>query len=349
VLQAVAGQAFSNVQIASFTDAAPGDHSADLSGTIDWGDGTPHTTCGPVSAGDPCVIQFASGVYSVLAGHTYSQPGTFSPTVVINDRGGSQTQVRATVNVSAPAQGPGSGSAPEPLTASVASVATAGPTATVTVACRGPVGETCEGVATLTVTERRRGNSTVGVSAAVPTRSRVTTVTLTVARRAFSVPVGHHTALHLSVSAAARRLLAEHYRLRTAMSFTGASIPRRTITFAYPKITSPILYTIAFSPTASTVQDLTIRSLPKAATVVIACRGRGCPFSRRSTKPQGKQAHLTQLLAGAHLAPHTTLTVTVTALNSVGEVLIITIRPGAQPTAATRCMPAGARSPQVCA
>ena len=29
---------------ATFTDANPGDHSADFSGTIDWGDGTHHDT-----------------------------------------------------------------------------------------------------------------------------------------------------------------------------------------------------------------------------------------------------------------------------------------------------------------
>jgi hypothetical protein len=349
VFNAVAGQAFSNVQLASFADAAPGDHSADLSGTIDWGDGTPATTCGPVSAGDPCVIEFASGVYSVLAGHTYGQAGTFSPTVVINDRGGSQTEAHATANVSAAAPTPGIGSAPGRLTASVVSVATSGPGATIVVACQGPSGETCRGVAILQVKERRHGTSVVAVSAATPTRGHVTTTTVTVAQGSFAISVGHRTTVHLTLSSAARRLLARFYRLPAALTFSGTSIAARTITFAYPKITSLILYTIAFTPTYSTVQDLTIHSLPKGATVAIACRGHGCPFSRRSLKPDGTQAHLTKLLAGAHLGPHTQLLVTVTALNRVGEVLVITIRRGAQPTGATRCLPPGARSPQVCA
>lgn len=348
VFDAIAGQAFSGMQIASFTDAAPGDHSADLSGTIDWGDGTPATTCGPVSAADPCVIRFAAGAYSVLAGHTYAKAGTFSPTVVINDRGGSQTEAHATVHVTAPAQGPTGGSAPGRLTASVVSVTTSGPAATITVACQGPAGETCRGVATLTVKERRRGSSVVAVSAATPSRGRVTTTTVTVAQRSFTAPVGHHTVLHLTLSPAARRLLAQRYRLPAALTLTGTNIPVRTVTFAYPKIASLILYTIAFTHTSSTVQELTIHNLPKGAVVVLACRGHGCPFSRRSLKPQSPRAQLTTLLAGAHLGPHTRLTVTVTALNRVGEVLIITIQPGAEPTATTRCLPPGAHSPQVC-
>jgi hypothetical protein len=68
-------QPFTGATVATFTDANPGDHSADMSGTIDWGDGTATATCGPASAGDPCVISYAAGVYSVIAGHTSPRPG----------------------------------------------------------------------------------------------------------------------------------------------------------------------------------------------------------------------------------------------------------------------------------
>ena len=63
----------SNVRVASFTTATPGDT---FSATINWGDGT--TTTGTIASTGP-------GSFDVTGSHTYSEDGTDSGSVLISD------------------------------------------------------------------------------------------------------------------------------------------------------------------------------------------------------------------------------------------------------------------------
>jgi hypothetical protein len=81
---------------ATFTDANPGDHTADFTATIDWGDGTAPTT-GTVS------YNSVTKVYTIAGSHTYAEEGTYTPTVTVKDNvdvgGTSSTTITGTATI----------------------------------------------------------------------------------------------------------------------------------------------------------------------------------------------------------------------------------------------------------
>jgi hypothetical protein len=86
-LRVVAGPAFINIEgagtgpvvLATFTDANPGDHTADFSTAINWGDGTLVDTTGSVS------YDSGTGIYTVMGSHLYAEEGTFFASVRITN------------------------------------------------------------------------------------------------------------------------------------------------------------------------------------------------------------------------------------------------------------------------
>ena len=95
---ALAGVAFTNVPVATFTDQAGSDSNPnDLSATIDWGDGQPGSP--DTARGDPRQEQGNTGVYTVEGSHTYAAAGSDAITVTINDKGGQTTTATAAATV----------------------------------------------------------------------------------------------------------------------------------------------------------------------------------------------------------------------------------------------------------
>jgi hypothetical protein len=80
---AIEGLPFSGVNIGSFTDADPAGTVSDYTATVDWGDGTAHTT-GTISGPD-------GGPFPVTGGHVYTKAGSYTITVVATDIGGATT------------------------------------------------------------------------------------------------------------------------------------------------------------------------------------------------------------------------------------------------------------------
>jgi large repetitive protein len=77
--------------VATFTDAKPGNNSAEMSSTIVWGDKT--TTTGTIA------YSASSGTYTVTGTHSYSTSGTYTVTVNIADTGGSKASVTGTARI----------------------------------------------------------------------------------------------------------------------------------------------------------------------------------------------------------------------------------------------------------
>ena len=77
---------------ATFTDANPGDHTADMTATIDWGDNGP-TSTGTVS------YDVGTGVYTVDGSHTYAEDGSYPISISVADDGGSTTTISGTATV----------------------------------------------------------------------------------------------------------------------------------------------------------------------------------------------------------------------------------------------------------
>src|SRR5205807_401566 len=92
------------VTVATFTDANPGDHSADFTATINWGDTT--------SSSGTVTYDAGTGSYTVTGSHTYAEEGSFAVAVNIVDVGGATAGVGLTATVSDAALTPASGADP---------------------------------------------------------------------------------------------------------------------------------------------------------------------------------------------------------------------------------------------
>ncbi|MGO8748676.1 MAG: hypothetical protein ACLQNE_22120 [Thermoguttaceae bacterium] len=77
---------------ATFTDANPGNQTADMTATITWGDNGP-TSLGTVS------YNAGSGVYTVGGSHTYAEEGNYGISIAVVDQGGSTTTITGTATV----------------------------------------------------------------------------------------------------------------------------------------------------------------------------------------------------------------------------------------------------------
>ena len=213
-ISVLTGQPIIDFTIATFAYGNPGDHSSEMSATINWGDGTPATSCGPASSEDPCVIEFASGVYSVIASHTYAKAGSYAPTVLITHLGGSQTQTQASVTVITP------------LGIAVTGISTSGPTLAVAIACQGSPGQSCAGALALTSTEHTRGRSVIAVSAAKRKPVKIVARAVSLGQRSFDLPVGSGTTLTLELTRPAESCCPSSTRSRSA-SRSPVSVRRR--------------------------------------------------------------------------------------------------------------------------
>jgi hypothetical protein len=103
-INATEGASTGPVVVATFTDANPGDHTADFTASISWGDGI--TSQGSISYNPE------AGTYTVTGDHTYTEEGTYAISVNITDAGSSTanssvTSIGASVVLS-PTQAPGS-------------------------------------------------------------------------------------------------------------------------------------------------------------------------------------------------------------------------------------------------
>jgi YD repeat-containing protein len=88
----VAGASDNPVTIATFTDNNTTATAADFAGTtVSWGDGT--TSTPTIVAGSP------AGTFNVQANHTWVQPGSYTVTTSVLDKGGMATNLQATATV----------------------------------------------------------------------------------------------------------------------------------------------------------------------------------------------------------------------------------------------------------
>ena len=78
---------------ATFTDANTGAPTSDFSGTINWGDGSGLTS---FTSAD---VSGSGGSFTVSGSHIYAEEGSYTPTVTINDDGGSTATDSGTTTV----------------------------------------------------------------------------------------------------------------------------------------------------------------------------------------------------------------------------------------------------------
>src|SRR5579862_475859 len=64
--------------VATFSDPDPNGQASDYTATVDWGDGSPPTE-------GTGITKDAEGTFAVTAAHSYTEEGSYIPTVAISD------------------------------------------------------------------------------------------------------------------------------------------------------------------------------------------------------------------------------------------------------------------------
>jgi hypothetical protein len=117
--------------------------------------------------------------------------------------------------------------------------------------------------------------------------------------------------------------------------------------------------TLAYSSATQyvTLTELLIKDIPAGATVVVTCKGAGCPFKRHThvrtrrcgtckrTRPPARMVNLAGLFGGAHLQAGVTIAASIVEDGTVGRYLTFVVRDGKLAANRPRCLAAGATKP----
>ncbi len=150
------------------------------------------------------------------------------------------------------------------------------------------------------------------------------------------------------------------YRIPGAHSITArylgdhdfsASQSSATKVTALGVITAKVRWSFVSTRAYTSVVSLVVRGAPVGAQVVTLCRGRGCPFAKRTTpirkSSQSRAIDLTAPFDKRRLSPKTQLTVAVIRPNSIGKSYSFVVRSGRQPQLKVACLAPGSIKPGV--
>jgi hypothetical protein len=99
----------------------------------------------------------------------------------------------------------------------------------------------------------------------------------------------------------------------------------------------------------TTFTKLRVSGAPKrGAKLSVRCKGKGCPFKRKSVKLRDGGANLTKRFKSKRLRPGAVVELRVTAAGSIGKVQRFTIRKRKEPKRVTLCLAPGASKPKKC-
>ncbi|MCU1500426.1 MAG: putative internalin [Acidimicrobiales bacterium] len=100
-------------------------------------------------------------------------------------------------------------------------------------------------------------------------------------------------------------------------------------------------------PGYSQVSQLAVNSAPKGSKITVTCKGKGCPFKKKTTsaKKTGR-VNLIKLFKHSKLKPKARVEVRITQADSIGRVARFTIRARALPKTQQLCLPVGSSKPK---
>ncbi|MGZ4214354.1 MAG: FG-GAP repeat protein [Solirubrobacteraceae bacterium] len=141
-------------------------------------------------------------------------------------------------------------------------------------------------------------------------------------------------------------------------------------TVVAPKLPTQFTFGFSLPPSgAFTIfTALTAKKVPRGGQIKISCKGGGCPFAHRTVKapttrlvckrghkhckrkraPALTNINLEPLLAHRQLTPHAVLTLAATKPNTTGVISTFTVRKGAGPSVASKCLAPGSKKPFSC-
>lgn len=225
------------------------------------------------------------------------------------------------------------------------------------IACAGVTGQACVGRSLFTVSEQRRGTTIVGLGAN-PRGRRPTPRPKTVATALYAIPARQSAIVSAVFDTAGKRLLAKFYTLPTALSSSGTAITPLAIRFGYPLVTGrPNSSWVTFSwagrscsfcwTSVDTVFFFGIPRLLPTATFRVTCVGASCPRPR-TFGPRLHTLKLNSMFAGRKLGPGSTISLLITALDSVGRLITWQTVGGSLPVGTVKWIPPGAPRPTKC-
>jgi DNA-binding beta-propeller fold protein YncE len=270
---------------------------------------------------------------------TATSQGSYSCQVTAKNFAGSTTQTSPAFQV-----------APSNSTNVSVTGSAAGATASVTVSCHGVAGQSCSDPIVITAHEKKKGKRIVGVTAR-KRKSKTLIKQVTVASGSYSLPAGQTVKVRVTLNHTGKQLLGRFRTLRATLSLPATSASPQTLTFRYPliNVNRNLLNWHVFVHSYTTASSLIITPIPAGSTVQIACSGGGCPFSRHTAKPHGRQLSVTKLFGKHHLRPSATVKFTITAPNHIGEVLTYALRALPMlPKPTVRCLVPGSKRAVKC-
>jgi len=144
-------------------------------------------------------------------------------------------------------------------------------------------------------------------------------------------------------------------------SFAGSTSGPMTVAVqALGTLKASMQWTFHYTPTYTQARALVVDGVPPGATVVLKCRGHGCPFAKRvivarqrtPCGPQGRHScathgvmDLAPRFGRRHLAPAVRITVAIIKAGWVGEYYRFTMRAGHRPSVWFACTAPGTTSP----
>jgi alpha-tubulin suppressor-like RCC1 family protein len=159
-----------------------------------------------------------------------------------NSAGGSDTTSNGSSSPAGGSTGTLSGSgtalvaqlAPVPATGTLQAFDTKNGLTTLQLLCNGVAGQRCSGRATLTAHERLRGKQLLALSAGGRRAAAIKTKTVTLATSSYALAAGTRGTVTLSLTAAARRLLAAHGTIPATLTLTGTIKGTRRLSVKLP-------------------------------------------------------------------------------------------------------------------
>jgi hypothetical protein len=117
----------------------------------------------------------------------------------------------------------------------------------------------------------------------------------------------------------------------------------------FPNLEPVVKAAFKASKKGTLVRQLGVERVPAGGSVVVSCKGKGCPFTSKAAVFSGAGSYLSEgLFKKKKLKVGTVITVTVTAPQYIGKVAQFTVRKNKQPSRVTLCLPPGASAPSPC-
>ncbi len=114
------------------------------------------------------------------------------------------------------------------------------------------------------------------------------------------------------------------------------------------KLGARFAWDFRYFKTGSVAETIMVHSIPQGATIEMLCKGKGCPFARKSFAYKKAKRMLASALKGKRIAVGGTLELRVVKPGAIGNAVVFTIRNNKKPSFKVLCVQPGAATSSAC-